>query len=162
MLASPLNKRKNDLIHQSLNINLAGFLPVFPLYLVSALPTICKFWEYEILIENQCLLFNWAMNENCKISQYRDLTFAGFYLFQMVCKVNICETPVENQCFLFYWGINEDRMLKQSRYMKFAIFYQFFLVSEKSSVEIICFWQLCDTQTCFTLKRKFRVYIVVE
>ena len=68
------------------------------------------------------------MNENCKISQYRDLTFARFHLFMMVCKVYTCEMPVENQCFFFFQGIDEDRMLKQSRYMKFAVFYQFFLV----------------------------------
>lgn len=129
-------------------------MPVFSFWMFSGLMMVCKFWKCDMSVENQCFLSNWAMNENCKISQYRDLTFARFHLFMMVCKVYTCEMPVENQCFFFFQGIDKDRMLKQSRYMKFAVFYQFFLVFWKGEGGDNIFWLLCDNQTCFTLKNK--------
>ena len=163
---------KNHFIRQFWDTNLAGFSSVLSFCWFSGFLMVWKIYKCELPIENQCLLFYWAMSEDRMISQYRDMNFAGFCPFFSFCRFSQVlmvgnvfkyEMLIKNLCLLFEWAINQRYTISQSRDMNFDGFCRFFnfcwldgflivwkFYKCKISMEILClplYWTINDNHT---------------
>lgn len=157
---------KNHFTRQSWDINLAGFSSVLSFCWFSGFLMVWKIYKCELSIENQCLPFYWAMNENRMISLYRDMNFAGFCRFSqllMVGNVFKYEMLIKSLCLLFEWAIYQRYTISQYRDMNFDGFCRFFnfcwldgflivwkFYKCKISIESLClplYWTINDNHT---------------